>query len=99
MNRISEVRVTKNVRKFYTGLSDEQRIALAAGLEKIRVIEGSRSKNTGTPDERYGGWWFQRMPTSGIAKTLRLLKRHPDTGSIQQVINVWQDNRKQETEE
>lgn len=84
----NENRIRSNsVRRLYLGLTDEQRIALATALERVRVIEGVHP-HANNHDERLTGWFLQHTPSVGTPISLRLIKRDPQSNRITQVIQV-----------
>lgn len=78
---------SNSIRRLYQGLTDEQRVALVAALERVRIIEGTHNHGN-NHDERLGGWWLQRTPSTGTPISLRLVKRDSQSNRITQVIQV-----------
>ena len=67
------------------GLSDQQRVKVAAALEAIRLSEYGRDKKGGY---NYPGWSLYRVPsTLNPPIVVRLIKRTPG-GKIEQVISI-----------
>ena len=99
----NENRIRSNsIRRLYQGLTDDQRVALVAALERVRIIEGTQNHGN-NHDERLSGWFLQRTPNTGTPITLRLVKRDPQSNRITQVVQVCggaeQSNSPRKTED